>query len=108
MIATKDENLIADAYLSKGMIYFNSSKTNEAIVEFMFVVNNYQQTIYFKEAISGLQAAYSSLAQIDKYLAVIEGLPSVSISRAEQDSLTYNAAFMKFSELEYKVAKKSV
>ena len=107
LIATKDENLIADAYLSKGMIYFNSSKTNEAIVEFLFVVNNYQQTIYFKEAISGLQAAYSSLAQIDKYLAVIESLPSVSISRAEQDSLTYNAAFMKFSELEYKVAKKA-
>jgi len=107
LVATKDESLIADAYLSKGMIYFNSSKTNEAIVEFLYVVNNYQQTIYFKEAISGLQAAYSSLAQIDKYLAIIEGLPSVSITRAEQDSLTYNAAFMKFSELEYKVAKKA-
>ena len=102
---TKDVNLIADAHLSKGMIHFNSNKTEDAITEFLFIVNNYQQTIYFKEALSGLQAAYSSLAQIDKYLALIDGLPEISISRAEQDSLTYNAAFMKFSELDYRVAK---
>jgi len=47
------------------------------------------------------------LAQIDKYLAVIDGLPEISISKAEQDSLTYNAAFMKFSELDYMTAKRA-
>ena len=41
----------------------------------------------------------------DKYLAVIESLPEVSITKAEQDSLTYNTAFMKFSEMDYQVAK---
>ncbi|MAW21679.1 MAG: hypothetical protein CMD16_04730 [Flavobacteriales bacterium] len=102
---TNDINLIADAHLSKGMIYFNSTRNDEAITQFLFVVNNYQRTIYFKEALAGLQAAYSSLNQIDKYLAVIDALPEVSISRSEQDSLTYNAAFMKFSELNYHVAK---
>ena len=102
--STNDEKFIADAHLSKGMIYFNSGKVDEAILSFLFVVNNFQQTIYFKEALSGLQAAYVSLAKVNEYLALINGLPEISISRAEQDSLTYNAAFMKFSERNYSVA----
>ena len=101
---TNDEKFIADAHLSKGMIYFNSGKVDEAIMSFLFVVNNFQQTIYFREALSGLQAAYVSLAKVDEYLAIVNGLPEISISRAEQDSLTYNAAFMKFSERDYSVA----
>ena len=87
------------------MIAFNSGQVEVAIEGFLFVVNNYQHSKYFKEALSGLQAAYSSIAKVDEYLAVIESLPEVSISKAEQDSLTYNTAFMKFSELEYEVAK---
>ena len=104
---TSDEQFIADAHLSKGMIYFNSSKVNEAITAFLFVVNNFQQTIYFKEALSGLQAAYVSLAKVDEYLEILNGLPEISISRAEQDSLTYNTAFMKFSEGDYAVAQRT-
>jgi tetratricopeptide (TPR) repeat protein len=104
---TKDEQFIADAYLSKGMIYFNIGKVDQAIVSFLFVVNNFQQTIYFKEALSGLQAAYVSLAKVDKYLAIVNGLPEISISRVEQDSLTYNTAFMKFSEGDYLVAQRT-
>jgi len=101
---TNDQQFIADARLSKGMIYFNGNKVEEAIIEFLFVVNNFQQTIYFKEALSGLQAAYVSLAKVDEYLSIVNGLPEISISRAEQDSLTYNTAFMKFSEGDYLVS----
>jgi tetratricopeptide (TPR) repeat protein len=103
-LATTNEQFIADAHLSKGMIYFNSGKVEQAIESFLFVVNNFQQTIYFKEALSGLQAAYISLAKVDEYLAIVNGLPEISISSAEQDSLTYNTAFMKFSEGDYAVA----
>ncbi len=102
---TKDNNLVADAYLSKGMIYFSTDKAEDAIVEFLHVVNNFQQTKYFKEALQGLQSAYVSLAKVDEYLKIINALPEVSMSRAEQDSLTYNTAFMKFAEGDYKVAK---
>ena len=102
-----DNDLIADAYLSKGIIYLNTNKAQLAIDQFSFVINEFQNTIYFKEALSGLQSAYTSLAEIEKYLSIIEQLPEISISRSEQDSLTYNTAFIKFSELDYKVAKNS-
>ena len=101
---TKDERFIADAHLSKGMIYFNNGKADESITSFLFVINNFQKTIYFREALSGLQAAFVSLAKVDEYLAILNGLPEISISRAEQDSLTYNTAFMKFSEGDYSTA----
>ena len=100
-----NQNLVADAYLSKGMIDFNNGQVDNSIDKFLFVVNNYQKTKYFKEAISGLQSAYSSIAKIEDYLALIESLPEVSITKSEQDTLTYNTAFMKFSEMDYEVAK---
>ena len=103
--SSSDNNLIADAYLSKGMMYFNSGKVQLAIDEFLFVVNYFPQTKYLKEALSGLQSAYASLARIDEYLLVLESLPEISITKAEQDSLTYNTAFMKFAEMDYGVAQ---
>ena len=104
---SKDKDLIANAYLSKGIIYFNSNRIDNAIEEFLFVINNYSKTKYFKEALSGLQSAYASLGQIEKYLTIIDELPEVSISKAEQDSLIYNTAFMKFSEGDYLIANRT-
>lgn len=101
---TKDENLIAQAYLSKGMIYFKLNRIEDAIQEFLFVINNFQKTIYFKEALSGLQVAHVSIAKVDDYLEIISGLPEVSLSIAEQDSLTYNTAFIRFSDEDYEIA----
>ena len=38
-------------------------------------------------------------------MSLIDSLPEISITKAEQDSLTYNTAFMKFSEMDYAIAK---
>lgn len=102
---TTDEQLKAKIHSSKGMIYFNAGDIEKAIASFMVVINNFAKTIYFKDALSGLRAAYISIAKVDEYLAVVNALPQVNISRVEQDSLTYNTAFMKFAEGDYPVAK---
>ena len=44
---------------------------------------------------------------MDEYLEIVNGLPEISISRAEQDSLTYNTAFMKFSEGDYVISQRT-
>ena len=95
----------AKVHLNKGMIYLNANKIDDAIASFLIVINEYAKTIYFKEALAGLRAAYVSVAKVDEYLKIVNTLPQVSISRAEQDSLTYNTAFMKFAEGDYGVAK---
>lgn len=100
-----DNDLVANAYISKGMINFNASKFDSAINNFLFILNNYQKTKYFKEALSALQSVYTSMGNIEEYLSLIDSLPEISITKAEQDSLTYNTAFMKFSEMDYAIAK---
>jgi len=95
----------AKAMLSKGMIYFNTNKAEKAIEEFKYVITIYPHYASAKEALSGLQMVYLSIAQVEEYLAFIHNLPGASISRGKQDSLTYHTAFMKFSEGDYVVAK---
>ncbi|MBC8266266.1 MAG: tetratricopeptide repeat protein [Flavobacteriales bacterium] len=102
---TSEIELKAKVHLSKGMIYFNANKIDNAIASFLIVINEYAKTTYFKEALSGLRAAYASVAKVDEYLNIVNSLPQVNISRSEQDSLTYNTAFMKFAEGDYQVAK---
>tara|TARA_B100001250_G_scaffold69116_1_gene55433 strand:+ start:8147 stop:11239 length:3093 start_codon:yes stop_codon:yes gene_type:complete len=105
LLSSNNDDLIADAYLSKGIIYFNSGMVELAIENFLLVVNDYQKTKYFKEALLGLQSAYASIAKIQQYLEVVESLPEISITKSEQDSLMYNTAFMKFSEMDYIIAR---
>jgi len=58
----------------------------------------------FKEALMGLQSIYIGIAQVDEYIAFVNALPEYSISESEQDSLSYNAAFIKFSEQDYQTS----
>ncbi len=104
LASSQDENLIAETRLSKGMIFFNNNNIEEAIDQFLFVINNYQKTKYFREGLAGLQSAYTTLGEIDKYLNIIEELPEMTLSAFEQDSLIYSAAFLKFSEANYELA----
>ena len=39
---------------------------------FFIVTNKYSKTKYFKEAISGIERAYTSLGKIEDYLAFVE------------------------------------
>ncbi len=102
---TTETQMKAKVHLSKGMIYLNDNKIDDAITSFQIVINEYAKTSYFKEALAGLRAAYVSVAKVDEYLKIVNDLPQVSISRFEQDSLIYNTAFMKFAEGDYGVAK---
>ena len=105
---TLDEELKAKIYLNKGMIYFNSGDFDKATTSFLIVINDFAKTRVFKDALAGLRAAYISIAKVDEYLAIINDLPQINISRAEQDSLTYNTAFMKFAEADYSVARNTI
>ena len=99
-----DDYLVAESYLSKGMIYLNDGQIELAIDEFLLVIRNYKSKEYIKEALVGLKSAYSSIGKIDDYLLLIESLSEINITKAEEDSLIYNTAFMKFLEKDYALA----
>jgi len=101
---SRENQLLSGSYLGKAMLYLNNNEYNNALDNFFIVTNKYSKTKYFKEAISGIERAYTSLGKIEDYLAFVERLPNYSLSRLEQDTLIYNTAFIKFSEKKYQSA----
>ena len=101
---SSENNLLSGSYLGKGMLYLNNNEYNKALDNFFTVTNKYSKTKYFKEAISGIERAYTSLGKIEDYLVFIESLPNYSLSKLQQDTLIYNTAFIKFSEKNYESA----
>tara|TARA_B100001564_G_scaffold324611_1_gene305526 strand:- start:10652 stop:13756 length:3105 start_codon:yes stop_codon:yes gene_type:complete len=99
-----ESNLLSGSYLGKGMLYLNNNEYNKALDNFFTITNKYSKTKYFKEAILGIERAYTSLGKIEDYLVFIESLPNYSLSKLQQDTLIYNTAFIKFSEKNYESA----
>ena len=104
LVSSKDIKLQARSYLSKAMIHYNNDDINKSINDYKLVINVFQKGPYFKEALMGLQSIYIGIAQVDEYIAFVNALPEYSISESEQDSLSYNAAFIKFSEQDYQTS----
>ena len=98
---------LADAYLNIGNMYMQADSIDQAINQFLIVVNDYSNTKYFKQSLSSLQFAYSSLNRIDDYIYLVESLPEYNITISEQDSLLYNSAYMKYVQKDYFLAKSS-
>ena len=98
---SSDLSLRAESYLGRGIINFNNNKTDKAIDDYTFVIENFSKTKYFKQALLGIQSIYVANAQVDKYVDLINSLPNLNVKKSEIDSLSYNAAFIKFSEGKY-------
>jgi len=105
---TSDENLKAKSSLAKAMIFFNDDKTENAIKQYKLVIDEFQNGLYFKEALLGLKSIYVSIAKVDEYISYVNSIPKYKISKSEQDSLSYSAAFIKFSEQDYHTSKNAL
>ena len=71
---------------------------------FKLVIENYDQTSSLLNSISALKSSYLLTGNIDDYLRYISTIPSIVISKSEQDSLSYSAAMIKYNEKEYQSA----
>ncbi|MEE2953579.1 MAG: tetratricopeptide repeat protein [Bacteroidota bacterium] len=104
LLYTKDIQIASRAYLSKGMIHFNNNNLDTAIVDLKYILSNFKETSSFKEALSVLRSIYSNKGNIEEFVDIIKGMPNVNITKYEQDSLTYHAGFMRFSNQDFQQA----
>ena len=100
-----DFDLQAKSYLSKAMVYYNTDEIDKSISQYKLVINTFQKGPYFKEALLGLQSIYVGIARVDEYITYLNDIPQYKLSQSEQDSLSYSAAFIKFSEQDYSVSR---
>ena len=102
---TSEFNLKAKSHLGRAMIFFNNDDAQKAIAEYKLIIEKFQGGSYFKEALLGLKSIYVGIAKVDEYISFINTIPQYRISQSEQDSLSYSAAFIKFSEQDFITAR---
>jgi len=83
---------VKKSLLKTGLIYFNQNKDSEALATLQRVVKEYPGTPEASEALASIKSIYVEMNEVDQYIEFSKQLPTASVSRSEQDSLTYSAA----------------
>ncbi|MDR4987892.1 MAG: tetratricopeptide repeat protein [Bacteroidales bacterium] len=89
---------VQSAMLKTGLIHYNDNRDEEALAMFMQVIEKFPATVQAQEALAAMQTIYVGLDRIDEYVQLTERLGIADISRAQQDSLTYQAAEHRYMQ----------
>lgn len=88
---SKEKAIVKRAMLSKGLLYNNMDKDEEALAAFKLVAQNYKGTEESKEALKAIRSIYIEQNKADEFFKLSEQLGE-KISANEMDSVTYFAA----------------
>jgi TolA-binding protein len=88
----KSGSFTAKALLRQGLIYYNSDEDDLAIVKFKKVAADFPKTVEALEAVSTARLIYVDKGRVEEYANWVRTLDFVSITDAELDNDTYEAA----------------
>ena len=88
----KKGSYASKAILRQGLIYYNSEKDDLAIGKFKKVAAEYPKTPEALEAVSTARIIYVDNGKVDEYATWVRTLDFVSVTEAELDNDTYEAA----------------
>lgn len=83
---------VKKSLLKTGLIYFNQNRDQEALAILKRVAKDYPGSPESREALASIKSIYVEMNQVDEYVDFIKEVPSVDVTKTEQDSLTYIAA----------------
>jgi TolA-binding protein len=84
--------LLPRSYIQTAVIDYNSGKKESAIETYKLMVKKYPDTKEAKESMEALKEIYVELGRADDYFAFAKSNSNITISRSEEDSLTYQSA----------------
>jgi len=88
----KRSPLVPKAILKKGLIYYNSNKNQEALTAYKKVVSQFPKSPEAQQAVKNAREIYVDIGQVDAYAKWVKTIDFVSVSNAELDDATYEAA----------------
>ena len=100
----KNGSYAAKAILRQGLIYYNGQKDDQAIAKFKKVASDYPKTPEALEAVSTARLIYMDNGKVDEYATWVRTLDYVSVSDAELDNDTYEAAEKQYLQNNVKQA----
>ncbi|WP_417942049.1 tetratricopeptide repeat protein [Flavobacterium sp. RS13.1] len=100
----KNGSFTSKAILRQGLIYYNSDRDEQALMKFKKVAAEFPKTPEALEAVSTARLIYVDSGKVDEYATWVRTLDFVSVTDAELDNDTYDAAFKQYSQSNNKQA----
>ncbi len=92
-----NSSYVRKALLGRALVYYNMKEDEKALQSYKQVVEKYPSTPESAEALAGIRVLYVNAGTPDTYIQYVQSIPSgPSISVAVQDSITYQAAEIKY------------
>ena len=94
----KNGSFTSKSILRQGLIYYNSDRDEQALIKFKKVAAEFPKTPEALEAVSTARLIYVDSGKVDEYATWVRTLDFVSVTDAELDNDTYDAAFKQYSQ----------
>ncbi|MCI9845897.1 tetratricopeptide repeat protein [Flavobacterium pectinovorum] len=94
----KNGSFTSKSILRQGLIYYNSDRDEQALTKFKKVAAEFPKTPEALEAVSTARLIYVDSGKVDEYATWVRTLDFVSVTDAELDNDTYDAAFKQYSQ----------
>jgi tetratricopeptide (TPR) repeat protein len=91
------------AYLKTGLCYFNLNKNQDALAAYTTLLKNYPNSPEADDAIDNIKIIYTEEGKPGEYVALMRS-SGKNVSSGEADTLTYNAAYLKYENGNYQAA----
>ena len=97
---------VSKVLLRQGLIYYNQSKTNEALVKLKTLAKDYPKSLESQQAIATVKLIYIDQGEVDKYASWTKTLNYIEVTENELDDATYEAAEKQYLDGNSKIAIK--
>lgn len=101
-----ESNFVSKVLLRQGLIYYNQSKSNEALVKLKTLAKNYPQSLEAQQAIATVKLIYIDQGEVHKYASWTKTLNYIEVTESELDNATYEAAEKQYLDGNTKIAIK--
>ena len=88
----KMSSFVPKSLLRQGLVYYNSSQNEQALTKFKKVAGDYPKTPEAVQAVSTARLIYIDLGRVNEYATWVKTLDYVSVTDADLDNATYEAA----------------
>ena len=85
-------SFVPKSLLRQGLVHYNSSNYDEALVKFKKVASDYPNTQEAVQAVSTARLIYIDLGRVDEYASWVKTLDYMEVSDVDLDNTTYEAA----------------
>lgn len=84
--------------MNQGLIHYNTGANEAALVKLREVVDRFPNSPEANEAVAIAEKIYIDLGNVEAYANWVKGLDFTNITDAEVDSLTFDAAYLKYTQ----------